>query len=235
MNLDWSEQSPHIRSLYRPWQPGDGYEEGALAAAETQCGVRVPATLRLFYETWGRRRDLTQLQEHLLAPDEWVVHAGALIFCVENQGITYWAVRQEALAQTNPPVVIAEAGPEMSLDEVMAELVWHPSHQQVSDFLDDLTYMHAFAGGALHGAKSASSLRPNPRQLAWLERDWRKARLTQMFQSHSVEPVDWRGLPVYVREAQALWGVDRWSVVSGSEEALDEIARELDLGWEKQW
>lgn len=143
MNLDWSEQSPHIRSLYRPWQPGDGYEEEILAAAQTRCGVRVPATLRGFYETWGRRRDLTQLQEHLLAPDEWVVHAGALIFCVENQGITYWAVRQEVLAQTNPPVVIAEAGPEMSLDEVTAELVWHPSHQQVSDFLDDLTYMHA--------------------------------------------------------------------------------------------
>ena len=25
MEFDWSEQSPHIRSLYRPWQPGDGY------------------------------------------------------------------------------------------------------------------------------------------------------------------------------------------------------------------
>jgi hypothetical protein len=234
MHLDWSEQSPHIRSLYRPWQPGDGYEEEALAAAETQCGVRVPATLRSFYGTWGRRRDLTQLHEYLLAPDEWVVRSGALIFCVENQGITYWAVRREALAQANPPVVIAEAGPEMSLDEVTAELVWHPSHQQVSDFLDDLTYKHAFAGGALHGAESPR-VRPDPRLLARLARDWRKARLTQMFQSHSVEPIEWWGPPVYVRDGQALWWFQQWSVVSGSEATLDEIARELDLGWEKRW
>lgn len=33
MELDWSEQSPHIRSLYRPWQPGDEYGEAILQAA----------------------------------------------------------------------------------------------------------------------------------------------------------------------------------------------------------
>ncbi len=27
MELDWSEQLSHIRTLYRPWQPDDGYEE----------------------------------------------------------------------------------------------------------------------------------------------------------------------------------------------------------------
>ena len=100
--------------------------------------------------------------------------------------------------------------------------------------LDDLTYMHAFAGGALHGAKSPRFL-PDPRQLAWLERDWRKAMLTQMFVSHAVEPIDWWGSPVYVRDGQALWWTTECSVISGSEEALDEIARELDVSWEKRW
>ena len=121
MDLDWSEQSPHIRSLYQPWQPGDGYEEEAIASAGAQCGAHLPTVLRSFDGTWGRR-DLTRLQEHLLAPDKLVTHSGALIFCVENQGITYWAVRLEALAQANPPVVIAEAGPEMSYREVTLEL-----------------------------------------------------------------------------------------------------------------
>lgn len=234
MDLDWSDQSPHIRTLYRPWQPGDGYEEADVAPAETRCGARLPATLRRFYATWGRRQDLTQLQEHLLAPDQWVVHSGALIFCVENQGVTYWAVQLHALAQLDPPVVIAEAGPELALREVTTELVWHPSHQHASDFLDDLTYMHAFAGGALHGAESPR-VQPDPQALARLERDWRTARLTQMFQSHSVEPIEWRGPPVYVRDDHALWWFQQWSAVSGSEGALDEIARELDLGWETRW
>jgi hypothetical protein len=234
MDLDWSEQSPHIRTLYRPWQQGDGYEEGDLATAETRCGVRLSTTLRGFYATWGQRQDLTQLQERLLAPDKWVVHSGALIFCVENQGVAYWAVQLGALAQLDPPVVIAEAGSAMALREVTTELVWHPSHQHVSNFLDDLTYMHAFAGGALHGAESPR-VKPDPQLLARLERDWRKARVTQMFQSHSVEPIDWRGPPVYVRDDHALWWFQQWSAVAGSEEALDEIARELDLGWEKRW
>jgi hypothetical protein len=232
--LDWSAHSAHIRSLYRPWQPGDGYEEESVVAAEARCGVRVPAAVRSFYRTWGRRRDLTQLQEYLLAPEEWVAQAGAFIFCVENQGITYWAMQQETLAQRDPPVVIAEAGEELSLNEVTAELVWHPSHQHISDCLDDLAYMHAFAGGARHGGRSPGG-RPDPRQLARLEREWGKARLTQMFQSHAVEPIDWWGSPVYVRDGQALWWFQAWSAVCGSEEALDEIARELDIGWEKRW
>jgi hypothetical protein len=53
MELDWSEQSPHIRTLYRRWQPGDGYEEAIIAAAEAKLGLRLPAILRNFYPTSG--------------------------------------------------------------------------------------------------------------------------------------------------------------------------------------
>jgi hypothetical protein len=59
MELDWSEQSPHIRSLYHPWQPGDGYDEAEIEAAEARLGFRLPSTLRNFYLAWGRRQDLT--------------------------------------------------------------------------------------------------------------------------------------------------------------------------------
>jgi hypothetical protein len=40
MKLDWSEQSPHIRTLFHPWQPGDGYDEATLQMAEARLGVR---------------------------------------------------------------------------------------------------------------------------------------------------------------------------------------------------
>src|SRR5258706_7718472 len=115
MDLDWSEQSPHIRTLYRPWQQGDGYEEDVIAAAEARCGVRLSVTLRSFYRMWGRRQDLTRMNEVLLAPDEWVVHAGALIFCVENQSCWYWALPLAALTQADPPVVQAESGRERAV------------------------------------------------------------------------------------------------------------------------
>lgn len=79
MELDWSEQSSHIRTLYRPWQPDDGYEEAIITAAETRLGVHVPTPLRAFYWAWGRCRDLTQTCDCLLAPHELVIQADALI------------------------------------------------------------------------------------------------------------------------------------------------------------
>jgi hypothetical protein len=234
MDLDWSEQAPHIRTLFRPWQDGDGYEETVLAAAEAQCGVRVPATLRSFYETWGRRCDLTQMNEYLLAPEKWVVHAGALIFCVENESCAYWALPLEALGEVNPPVVVAAAGPEMSVREVSAELVWRTSHRRVSAFLDDLTYLHAFSGGALHGAQSERA-QPLSQQSEWLEQNWRQAAVTPHFHMRYPEATKWWGSPLYVREGQALHWFDRFYGVANSVEALDELAQALAIDWEKRW
>lgn len=233
MNHDWSEQSPQIRKLFRPWQPGDGYDEAAVAAGEVRLGVRLPAVLRSFYLAWGKRRDLTEMKEYLLVPEEWVVHSGALIFSVENQAVCYWSMQLESLGASDPPVFIAENGPEEAWENT-PELEWHRSHERVSQFLDDLTYMHAFSHGACYGARSRRG-RPEPRQLEWLERSWRKAKLTQMFLSHSVEPVGWIGSLVYIRDSQALWWFQECSAVAGSAEALDEIARELGVVWEERW
>ncbi len=45
MELDWSEQAPHIRTLFRPWQPGDGYDKAAFQTEEAQLAARLPVTL----------------------------------------------------------------------------------------------------------------------------------------------------------------------------------------------
>jgi hypothetical protein len=234
MELDWSEQAAHIRTLYRPWQRGDGFDEEVIVAAEARCGVHVPQTLRAFYEAWGRRQDLTQMNECMLAPNEWVVHAGALIFCVENQSCAYWALPLEALGAADPPVVVAEAGPEMSVWEVTVELAWRASHQRVSAFLDDLTYLHAFSGGALHGAQSGW-VHPVSQQAEWLERSWHQAAVTPLFQLRYPEATDWWGSPLYVRDGQALRWFHRFSAVAASHEALDDIAQTLAINWEKRW
>lgn len=237
MELDWSEQSPHIRSLFPAWRPGDGFPEEVIADAEGRLDIRIPATLRSFYMSWGRRRDLTQMNESLLAPDEWVVHSGALIFSVENQACGYWAVSLTSLDEANPPVLEADAGPEMSLRELTVDLAWRVRRRHVSAFLDDLTYLHAFSGGALHGATSGR-VRPEQWQAEWLEREWRKATYTSLQLRCPVgsdpETNDLLGSPLYIRDHQAIEWFDRFFAVARSEEALDDIARALGIEWEKR-
>jgi hypothetical protein len=81
------------------------------------------------------------------------VHSNALIICAENQGCAYWALPMETLGEADPPVVVADD--ELStVWEVTDGLVWRASHPRASALLDDLTYGHAFAGGAVHGALS---------------------------------------------------------------------------------
>lgn len=238
MDLDWSEQSPHIRSLYAPWQPEDGYEDDVIAAAEARCGVRLPATLRSFYGVWGRRHDLTRMNECLLPPDAWVVHSNALIFCVENQACAYWALPLEALEGADPPILEADSGPEMSLRELTVDLAWRTRRQHVSAFLDDLTYTHAFSRGALNGAWSGPTY-PEPWQVETLERDWRKATYMSMqLRSTAVNDpaVDgWLGSPLYVRDGQAIEWFHNFFAVANSEEALDEMAQALAIEWEERW
>jgi hypothetical protein len=101
--LDWSEQAPHIRSLYRPWRPGDGYGLEEIEAVEAQLEIRLPEPLRSFYQHWGHRDDLTQMAQWLWAPEPWVLHEDYAIFCIENQACAYWALRLPILDPADPP------------------------------------------------------------------------------------------------------------------------------------
>jgi hypothetical protein len=233
MELDWSEQSPHIRSLYRPWQPGDGYDEAEIEAAQARLGFRLPATLRNFYRAWGKRRDMMDRCEVMLPLDSLVLRPDALIFCVENQGAWYWAILREELEAVNPSIAFADAVPGQTFRQVESVLAWMPSHSQVSTFLDDLTYEHAFAGGAVHGGSTAP-LRPQPHQIAWLEEHWNKATVTSS--CYQFRPGYNGRFPIlYVRAGQALtWSV-MYDVAAGEAAPLDEIGQALQITWSKRW
>jgi hypothetical protein len=233
MELDWSEQSSHIRTLYRPWRPDDGYEEVTIRAAEAQLGIHLPTSLRSFYRTWGRRRDLTRTREHLLGPDGLVIRAGVLIFCVENQATCYWAVRCEDLEESNPPIVVALVACGQSMREAASTLTWRLSHAHLSDFLDDLTYEHALSGGAVHGGYS-NHFRPQEDQYAWLERQWRHATVTPM--CLGMEPGTVLDRPfLHVRDGQALAIMYGCSAAVCEAEALDEISQQLQVTWVQRW
>src|SRR5258708_2050325 len=237
MEFDWSEQSPHIRTLYRAWQVGDGYDEATIQAAEARLGTRLPTTLRSFYAAWGRRHDMTRLCEHLLAPDELRITPDALICCVENQAVMYWAVRREALGEADPPVSYADTLAWDGEEPVLGP--WRASHPRVSCFLDDLTYKHAFGGGAVHGG-SSRRVRPEQRHVEWLEQHWRQAAVTPMFRSQEPDTPDTPdevllGSPLYVREGQAVLWFLQFDAVTREAEALDEIGEALGATWEQRW
>jgi hypothetical protein len=243
MELDWSEQSPHIRTLFRPWQPGDGYEEATIQAAEAKLGVRLPSPLRTFYLAWGKRRDLAALHHYLLAPDELVIRADTLIVWVDHQAVWYWGVRCEALEQTDPPVVRTESGPSGSGWEVESELDWKPSHAHVSSLFDDMTYLHAFCpGGAMHGGHYD---RPGLPELAaphrtWLEEHWNIAALASpplFFGLMPDEDYSWYSWPpLYVRDGQAFcWEHAGCRLAVREVEVVDVMAQRFQIMWTKRW
>lgn len=227
MELDWSRQSAHIRTLFRPWQPGDGYEEAMIEEVEARLGLRLPTILRNFYLAWGRRRDLVRLEYPLLSPGKLQVREDTLLFWVENQAVLYWGVPSAAVEETDPPVVVTLSGP---------ELHWKPSHATLSSFLDDLVYFHAFLpGGAIHGGWTRlygfhDDLPAG--QVAWLEEEWDKAIVTPLAFGLDLDlPIEeWPTL--YVRDGQAFW----WRAMAAREaEALDEISQRFRFPWLKRW
>jgi cell wall assembly regulator SMI1 len=51
-----------------PLSDDDGWTEADLQAAEQRLGVRLPAAIREAYALFGRRQDLTSMQDWLLTP-----------------------------------------------------------------------------------------------------------------------------------------------------------------------
>lgn len=96
-------------SWLTPLTDDDGWTEADLQAAEQRLGVRLPAAMREAYTLFGRRHDLTSVQDQLLDPDELEVDltGEVLVYRVENQAVAVWGVRLAAMEQPDPPVVAA--------------------------------------------------------------------------------------------------------------------------------
>ncbi|MFG3529437.1 SMI1/KNR4 family protein [Streptomyces sp. NPDC047917] len=102
-----------IRAFARDWTQSplteaDGRAPAELDAAQARLGLPLPVALREAYRLLGRRPDLTDNQDSLLAPEDLYLDAdrGVLVFRVENQSCAYWGIRVTDLDQDDPPVVI---------------------------------------------------------------------------------------------------------------------------------
>ncbi|WP_026402817.1 hypothetical protein [Actinomadura rifamycini] len=87
-----------------PLGPGDGTPAADLDAAETALGVTLPAALREAYALFGRRPDLHTNLHGLLAPEDFYLHAGGVVFREENQGVATWGVLVTDMDAADPPV-----------------------------------------------------------------------------------------------------------------------------------
>ncbi|MEL5960888.1 SMI1/KNR4 family protein [Streptomyces sp. CLV115] len=102
-----------IRAFARDWSrspltESDGCTPAELDAAQARLGLPLPAALREAHQLLGRRPDLTDNQDSLLAPQDIYLDAdrGVLVFRVENQSCAYWGIRVTDLDQDDPPVVV---------------------------------------------------------------------------------------------------------------------------------
>lgn len=171
------------------------------------------------------------------------MQAEILIIGEQSEDVGYWGVRREALEEDDPPVLATPSGP--SGWEVESELDWTPGHAHLSGFLDDLTYHHAFCGGALHGAWTDLFLYADPpaHQFAWLEENWHKATAGPMVfglspdpPSESSDSTSDRWPTLYVREGQALHWTSAWCLAAREAEVVDEISQRFQIrGWAKRW
>ena len=83
------------QSWLTPLSDGDGWAEADLQAAEERLGVRLPPAIGEAYALFGRRQDLTSVQDQLLDPDELEVDVtgAVLVYRVENQSVALWGCR----------------------------------------------------------------------------------------------------------------------------------------------
>ncbi|MFF9566598.1 hypothetical protein [Streptomyces sp. NPDC014685] len=96
---DWSQ---------RPLAEADGCTPAELDAARARLDLPLPTALREAYQLLGNRKDLTDNQDSLLAPQDLHLDEdrGVLVFRVENQACAYWGIRVTDLDQDDPPVVV---------------------------------------------------------------------------------------------------------------------------------
>ena len=200
-----------------PIVTGDGYEESDLRAAEAHLGLGLPPAVREMYRLFGRRDDLTRVQDRLLAPDDLEVDDGVLVFRMENQAVTRWGVPVADLDRPDPPVVFLCDEPDRR---------WRPFLDRVS-----LAGIELVLSEWMFGAESLADNRQlDAEDVTTVERWFRRLPFPDypMWPMADGPPVRWfAGTGVILRDDADDW---LW-VRAASPEPLDAVRRILPGEW----
>ncbi|ARU03675.1 hypothetical protein CCO03_02320 [Comamonas serinivorans] len=127
---DWWSHVPDW--LGRALQPGDGLPAAEVDAAVARLaaqGFAVPPALRQLHLRLGRCAPLMQHFNRFLAPADWQLDQGRLVFLDENQGVCVWQVDADGQVW-------------MGVDDTV-----HPEALRLDDFLAVLMPYQLAQGG----------------------------------------------------------------------------------------
>jgi hypothetical protein len=141
------EYSDAFVRLGRPLTARDGVSGDEIAEAERRLGCVLPRALTAFYRVAGRATDFTDHYDHFLAPSDWSLTAGKLVFLEENQAVVIYAV-DVGLPSPDPPVF-------MTTNQEPFE--WYEVCGRCSEFLNVMTYWEGAFGGAMPATASAAA------------------------------------------------------------------------------
>lgn len=119
---------------------GTSMDEQSLARAERHVGVSLPQALRSYYLTLGNLRELNNAHDRLLAPKDWFIDEGKIVFMVENQAVVYWGVEASKSPEDDPSVF-------QGVNLLPKTIEWHAECDSCSEFLLVMLHWQAVLGG----------------------------------------------------------------------------------------
>jgi hypothetical protein len=199
-----------VKNLLGGIPPGSGMSERSINAAEEQFGVRLPPSLRDYYLRVGNLRQLNEAHNRLLAPKDWFLDGGMLVFLVENQAVVYWGVEATESPDDDPPVF-------QGVNLLPERIEWHPDHERCSEFLLIMLHWQAVCDG-LEWPGMADV---GPEVIHHFEQRWRLVGKQQ-------------GMLAYCREGQAACIIGEGNALqlhvgANSEERFARIREELEV------
>ncbi|MCC7420586.1 MAG: hypothetical protein IT428_09905 [Planctomycetaceae bacterium] len=200
-----------FKSIYRRLFECFGYPlsrraaigESTIETIEKSLNIVVPPALRDFYAVAGGERRFSRSHNRVLAPRDWFVSKGRLVFMEENQAVVLWGV---SLRTSDDDAPVSQA---VNDDE----LTWSRVSRRCSTFLSVVLHLQAVYGGFKHCAMA----RP-PRGL--------KRRLMRNWTCHGTV----NRLTAYSRPNQAACVEPDLGVLVGGKSGADLRAIESDLG-----
>lgn len=204
-------------------KPSDGCAESRLAAAEKRLGMLLPQALREYYLVAGREQRFNRIHDRLLAPNEWSVDGGHLVFMEENQAVVLWGVPASTQPATDPPVSQGANGDPVE---------WYPEHENCSVFLAVMIHWHGAYGAAMQYADTATV---DAELVGRLDEDWNFVGEVNEMRAYNrpgqaVCFLKWDD-PIQRTKGGSLW---RIFVGAKTKEVLEEAASSLDAkleGW----
>ena len=152
-----------VERLFHPVPRAPKDAARVLKQAEARLGRHLPRMLRDFALRFGWEGPLAVAQERLRSPDSWRLQGGALVFCVENQGVVLWGIAKKDLACDDPPVQVADN---------REPLAWAWDHDRLSDFFVTLAYWHGIVAAKFMAGNVGIAERTLPKERAKLKRQY---------------------------------------------------------------